>query len=946
MSKKLEPGMAYDTQKLNKIFAFLSILFLGSVIWVFIDDYARPWKLVQIQARKIKRQKLIETKAKAEAKVDQAKLKDLKDGLTKANAIVAERRTDISKIRKDLKEIQKKIKAETIINGTLNSQVSAWTFKAEGAHSHHDPKADKYMAIMKDYKRKFAESKDRMKGYQAEEKKIKKQIEFLMREETEANKEIKKLTGSIALLENAIAQTDMGPIFAVRNAPLIDYLDPTLKIQQIVLDNITDDRYFQHVPKVDRCITCHTFIDKRGFEDQKNPFKTHPNLDLMVGMNSPHPMKKTGCTSCHGGEGHRVNDFSAPAHTPQNAKQAKEWKEKYGWHPPHKVPQPMFKLQNTEAGCVKCHTGSPQYLPQATALNEGRRNIEKFGCYGCHKLEGWSHKRKPGPALTKISSKISKEFFKNWVWDPFSFNKHSRMPRFFEQSNNSKHQFVVNNIAEVNAMAEFVWEKSKAYRPFDKFKGGDAAKGKELIKTVGCMGCHGVEGFEEESKKINAHAAPYLTGIGSKVDSDWLVSWLKRPSHYQEDTIMPSFRLSDGEANDITAYLMSLKNEKFEKLKFSKMDKTARDEILVSYFSAFDTDAAARAKLAKMSDRERTMELGHRSVGKYGCYSCHDIDGFQGRAPIGPELSTVGSKPLTQFGFGHQYQIEHSRHGWIKAHLLEPRRWDIGVDKVFGDLNRMPNYYMSEEEAQSITVALLGQVSDYIPLAGVKRMSAEEKMVAEGMKVVNKFNCTGCHKVDEQGGDILAIFDEDINEGPPMLLDEGHRIQADWFHHFLDNVYPIRPWLSIRMPSFKLTDADRNAIVSMFQHKSKQDTFVDRSKVVEWAPGEKEQAKQLFENLDCASCHTAGFNSEEPTAPNLYFVRRRLRPSWVAKWLENPQAIYPETVMPNFWEGGEAQDPDLFGGDPKKQIDALVKYMYDIGTEKLPNNQTKFWSKQ
>ena len=33
-----------------------------------------------------------------------------------------------------------------------------------------------------------------------------------------------------------------------------------------------------------------------------------------------------------------------------------------------------------------------------------------------HNIEGWQHKIKPGPSLTKISSKVSKSFFKTWVW--------------------------------------------------------------------------------------------------------------------------------------------------------------------------------------------------------------------------------------------------------------------------------------------------------------------------------------------------------------------------------------------------------------------------------------------------------------------------------------------------------------------------------------------------
>ena len=63
---EFEPGMAYNMQKLHKVFAFLSVLFLITVFWVFLDDYSRPWKKVQLDAMQIKRGKL-------EAKIAQEK---------------------------------------------------------------------------------------------------------------------------------------------------------------------------------------------------------------------------------------------------------------------------------------------------------------------------------------------------------------------------------------------------------------------------------------------------------------------------------------------------------------------------------------------------------------------------------------------------------------------------------------------------------------------------------------------------------------------------------------------------------------------------------------------------------------------------------------------------------------------------------------------------------
>ena len=34
-------------------------------------------------------------------------------------------------------------------------------------------------------------------------------------------------------------------------------------------------------------------------------------------------MKQAGCTTCHGGEGHRVNDFTSVAHWPEDEEQKK-----------------------------------------------------------------------------------------------------------------------------------------------------------------------------------------------------------------------------------------------------------------------------------------------------------------------------------------------------------------------------------------------------------------------------------------------------------------------------------------------------------------------------------------------------------------------------------------------------------------------------------------------
>jgi mono/diheme cytochrome c family protein len=945
---KREPGMAYDTKALNKVFAVVSIVFLLVTIWMVFDDYIRPWKAVQVKALDIEKQKLQEKIKEIDGSIDGNKIKEVKARIVAAEKTIEARKEKIDKVNEKIIEIQRKIYVQNMINGVNGSQASAFQFQYEHALVENHPEQAKKIKISFDeFKKKELEGKDTLKALLAEETKANDEMKPLIAERTTEEKELKSLLGEKERILATLSTVEKSPVWALRNSPFIDYLDPTIKIRQYVVPTSTNDFYFQQVPKIDRCTTCHVFSDKPGYEDQPNPYKTHPKLDtLAVGVNSAHPAKDFGCTSCHGGVGDRVNDFNSPAHIPQNAEQEKEWKEKYHWHEPHKVPQPMIPLQHTEGMCMKCHKDQER-IPMADKLNKGRQTIENYGCYGCHKIEGWQHLKKPGPSLQKVTGKLSIEFIKNWIWSPKAFNPKSKMPSYFNQPNNSKPEFKSKNMAEVNAMAEYIYRTSREYKPFQKYAGGNVQNGKYLIETVGCVGCHMVEGIDDKWNAVGQRKGNYLTGTGSKVDPDWLISWLKKPSHYQEDTVMPSFRLTDTEANDIAAYLLNLKNKQFADLRFPQLNKKLRDEILVEdYFSSFETVKAAQAKLEKLTDDERTMELGKRSISKYGCYSCHNINGFEGDLPqIGPELSKVGSKPVEQFGFGQQKQVPHTRQGWLNQHLKLPSIWDLGVPKPFKDLNRMPNFYLNDQEIEDIVGVLFGQVSDKVPLAGIKKLTAGEKQYYEGMKVANQYNCYGCHTIDGIGGALSKAF-EDQNYGPPYLSQEGYRVQTDWLYDFLKNVHPIRPYVKVRMPSFNFKHDELNKLVAGFQGGSNQPTF-EAPANIEWEPGEKEAAKKIWTELACTSCHSLGFTNEEAQAPNLHYAKKRLRTEWMEAWIAAPQSFLPYTSMPAFWDDGSGNLIPAVDGvldnDPKRQIRAVRKlvqeFSYDTNPKPLPKNQ-------
>lgn len=130
-----------------------------------------------------------------------------------------------------------------------------------------------------------------------------------------------------------------------------------------------------------------------------NPFSSHPRLDLYVGPNSPHPMSTMGCTICHEGQG-TATQFKFASHAPNNMLDEGRWKQEHGWYDNHHWIYPQYEKRFAEATCLKCHhqvtelEASPRF-PEAPApkVTEGFHLIRRFGCYGCHEVNGYD-----GPA--------------------------------------------------------------------------------------------------------------------------------------------------------------------------------------------------------------------------------------------------------------------------------------------------------------------------------------------------------------------------------------------------------------------------------------------------------------------------------------------------------------------------------------------------------------------
>ncbi len=945
MAEKKGVGHAYNVDFLNVVFAASSLFLLLSVVWMVWDDYDREWKNTQRRFAQLEYQVTQAQYRQASGAVDKNKIAQLRAQEQAARKNVTANQKKVDELQDRLKEAQNKEYRATLDMQYMKATYDQDRYDFEATRA-SDPKSS---AVAKKQQVADEEAKRLNDLTLAQEKAI--------AERKAIQEQLGQYTGQVAAYQKQIddLQTEqnrlgkrldaIAPSFKdyIRNAPLMDFMAPTIKIQQVVLPNVVDDVNFIRVPKMDRCQTCHLAIDKKGYEKYPQPFTTHPDLDMYLGGSSAHPIDRVGCTVCHEGMGQSVS-FRDASHTPSNAKQREEWEKKYGWEEPHEWDYPMLPTKMTDASCAKCHK-QQVYVPKAEALNTAYATFERAGCYACHKTKGFdTNMRKPGPILTKIDSKLTPEWVKNWIRNPRAVKQTTWMPRFFYNSNNSSPEDAVRNEVEINAIVSYLFANSdKSYEPAVKSPPhGDAKNGEQIVKSIGCQGCHVVgEGKRSEIGPRRTFGQP-LENIGNKTTYEWIYNWVRDPKHYSPATYMPNLRLTDAQVADVATYLVSLKGPAGDAPKAAP-DAKAVDAVLLDYLKNVMPFEDAKAKLASLNADQKQVELGQRAISRYGCFSCHDIKGFENAQSIGTDLSEEGSKLVTRLDFAFITDIPHSsKLAWFNRKLHDPRIFDKG--RVLDPLDklRMPNYDFTDEEVDRLVTAIMSFQREIQPPAAMPARSARYDYLQNGRTLVHRRNCVGCHIIEGDGGDFLKLV-ADPSLGPPMLTPEGARVQADWLYAFIRGPITIRPWLNVRMPTFGLDDPNVNGVIRYFGSISNTIGPFQTPEVRTVSAAEDAQGKALFEKLKCQQCHVLGaIPKDQPTsnlAPDLRMAPERLNPEWIMQWLKKPSDILPGTRMPAFWpDYPKSYYPEL-GGNADAQMRAIRDHLLTFKGGPSPKGQ-------
>jgi len=569
----------------------------------------------------------------------------------------------------------------------------------------------------------------------------------------------------------------------------------------------------------------------------------------------------------------------------------------------------------------------------APTLTRGEEIVAEVGCFGCHPIPRFLDRGKIGPNLNRLKMKTTAGWLVEWVKYPKSFRPKTKMPNFFpEVLNHAEVPLIEKAASPAAALATYTAKRDDEAKAITAFLmsvsltdagpiggipvPGDEARGEKLFHARGCEGCHSID----KESKVDAHKnrfshyshAPDLSNVGLKLAPEWAYAWIKDPKSLWPGTRMPSLRLSDQDASDIVAFLMTKKGDK----PVTYTDPAGLD----------DKDLVAR---------------GAALVKKYGCPGCHDIPTLESEGKIGADLAEFGLKDAHLLDFGNAIEDHHLQNWyvWLHRKLEHPRSY--GTERIE---TRMPEFELLPDEIEAVMVFLKGNrgAEKTGGLAVVRKPG--DKAMDEGRRVMIDRNCFGCHNIDQWSGALMAKFaGPDAPKGPPSLWREGEKAQGSFLFSFVKAPIKLRPWLDVVMPTFGFSDTEATALAGYFAGMSGVPFPYEAQPHAALPPERLADAKALFAFKKCAQCHPsaktgpADAAAGDALAPDLSLAKTRLRSAFVTTWLHDPSAFVApaSTKMPTLFYlvDPDSDDSPVLKGKYKEQIELLRDYLFIYGTE-------------
>ena len=267
----------------------------------------------------------------------------------------------------------------------------------------------------------------------------------------------------------------------------------------------------------------------------------------------------------------------------------------------------------------------------------------------------------------------------------------------------------------------------------------DATAGRLLITELSCTACH-----KADHATLSPKRGPVLDGAGSRLQSEWIRSFLLSPATTKYGTVMPDMLAAvpaedrESTADAITAFLVSLKAP------FPEIKATALNPVPVEFWN--------RGNVAN----------GRQLYHQMGCVACHEPDSeYEVTAvkasPLDDLLEQLDADELREMGLSSAARKVNSvPHSKLPAkYTRQSLTYFLLNPEHTRPSGRMPNFSLSAVDAADIAAWLLRDAAaSEIALNTLQENKAS--LIALGRQLFLDLNCANCHAVQRAEDTVFA----------------------------------------------------------------------------------------------------------------------------------------------------------------------------------------------
>lgn len=671
------------------------------------------------------------------------------------------------------------------------------------------------------------------------------------------------------------------------------------------------------------------------------------------------------CTSCHQSpQSHSVllsNTKAAPVLTDVAERVQPEWLMEFVAHPHDVKPGTTMpdvlngmnddQRKQTAAALASFLIADRQIVAggQPGDPNHGRNLFSQIGCTACHQARDSDIRLNSATSvpLPDLAAKYSFASLERFLKDPLAVRKSGRMPQF-DISDGDRRSLVQFLVGEAGQVWSTDAHPARPERPnlnyklyygnwdnlpnFTDLEPDDAGE---------------VAGFDfRVSKKRDGFAISFTgflnaphTGeyIFRTVSDDGSALYIDGRRVVNNDGVHPA-DAREGKVR-LKAGIHSVRVDYFEKggqeeLKILWAGPSVVGPAGEGVYLDTAVDVSPEALQARLE--ADPLQPGIREDEE----SKEDAEQSGERYQFNPDLVSVGRRLFTSLGCAGCH--EHKEGGQRRApSLIAPALADCRPNagclnqQATSSLNGIPNFDLADRQVTAIQAALKDSGKRGSAANAEEAPSVQQAASQTIRHTMTQFNCFACHQRDGIGGpesDRNSLFTSTIpemgDEGrlPPILTGAGDKLKADYLKHLFNHGANERPYMQTMMPkfgpaaehlaaAFPEADAQTTAPIPNMDQPANRLSSIGRD-----LAGDK--------GFSCVKCHTFGkYKATGIQAIALDRMATRLRRDWFHRYLVDPNRYRPGTRMPTAFPNGKSIIPDLFGGEPHRQLAAMWTYL-------------------